>query len=230
MHFCVSATRGGVHSGFCCPRKIGTNWFMPAFVKSRFGASGSSDADGTMVCCFSRKKSRKDWRISAAVMRRESQGTARNFQMEMLLFRRHSRRQVMEPGGQKTIRARIAAIKRGQTRELGVVISIWFVLAITMLLLAKENLSVPGLYYDEAVFAGMAKDFLTGQVHGQHMPGHVVTQIFGRPFPFFIQIYLGALKSWMFMPGLGLFGYSVAVLRATNLFWGFVALLFFMLG
>src|SRR5438067_1283573 len=68
MHFCVSATRGGFHDGFCCPRKIGTNWFMPAFVKSRFGESGRSEADGTMVCCFSRKKSRKDWRISAEVM------------------------------------------------------------------------------------------------------------------------------------------------------------------
>src|SRR5256885_9722711 len=68
MHFWVSATRGGSQLGFCCPRKIGTNWFMPAFVKSRFGESGRSEADGTTVCCFSRKKSRKDWRISAAVM------------------------------------------------------------------------------------------------------------------------------------------------------------------
>src|SRR5216110_1483849 len=41
---------------------------MPAFVKSRFGASGKSDDDGTMVCCFSRKKSRNDSRISAEVM------------------------------------------------------------------------------------------------------------------------------------------------------------------
>src|SRR6266481_865689 len=68
MHFCVSATRGGFHCGFCWPRKIGTNWFMPAFVKSRFGASGRSDDDGTMVCFFSRKKSRKDCRVSAEVM------------------------------------------------------------------------------------------------------------------------------------------------------------------
>src|ERR1700752_4033599 len=68
MHFWVSATRGGFHCGFCCPRKIGTNWFMPALVKSRFGASGRSDDDGTIVCCFSRKKSRKDWRICAEVI------------------------------------------------------------------------------------------------------------------------------------------------------------------
>src|SRR3954471_20356422 len=68
MHFWVSAVRGGSQAGFCCPRKIGTNWFIPAFVKSRFGESGSKEADGTIVCCFSRKKSKNDWRISAAVM------------------------------------------------------------------------------------------------------------------------------------------------------------------
>ena len=61
-------TRGGFDGDVCCPRKIGTNWFMPAFVNSRFGASGRSDDDGTMVCFFSRKKSRNDCRISVDVM------------------------------------------------------------------------------------------------------------------------------------------------------------------
>jgi hypothetical protein len=41
---------------------------MPAFVKSRFGASGNRGEDGTIVCFFSRKKSRNDCRISAEVM------------------------------------------------------------------------------------------------------------------------------------------------------------------
>src|SRR5215217_873037 len=41
---------------------------MPAFVKSRLGEFGRSEPEGTMVCCFSRKKSRKDCRISAEVM------------------------------------------------------------------------------------------------------------------------------------------------------------------
>src|ERR1700736_1995394 len=68
MHFWVSATRGGFHCGFCCAKKIGTNWFMPALVKSRFGASGKSGEDGTMVCFFSRKKLRNDCLISAEVM------------------------------------------------------------------------------------------------------------------------------------------------------------------
>src|SRR5437773_9170830 len=107
-----------------------------------------------------------------------------------------------------------------QRRELGVLIGIWVVLALVMLFLAKENLSVPGLYYDEAIFTGLAKDFLTGHIHGPHMPGCDVIQIFGHPFPIFVQSYLGALKSWMLMPSFRLFGYSVAVLRSSNLFWG----------
>src|SRR5437763_8222072 len=56
------------HIRFCWPKKNGTNWFMPALVNSRFGESGSSDEEGTIVCCFSRKKSRKDWRIWALVI------------------------------------------------------------------------------------------------------------------------------------------------------------------
>ena len=41
---------------------------MPAFVKSRPGDCGINEAEGTMLCCFSRKKSRKEVRISEAVM------------------------------------------------------------------------------------------------------------------------------------------------------------------
>src|SRR5437764_5852397 len=47
---------------------MGTNWFMPALVKRRFGASGKSEEEGTMVCCFSRKKSRNDCLICADVI------------------------------------------------------------------------------------------------------------------------------------------------------------------
>ena len=98
------------------------------------------------------------------------------------------------------------------------------------ILFAKQNLSVPGLYYDEAVFAGLAKDFVTGHVHGQHIPNHETITLFGRPFPFLVQSYLGALKSWMLIPAFYLFGPTFAVLRATTLFWAQLALLFLMLG
>ena len=115
-------------------------------------------------------------------------------------------------------------------RELILLVAAWVVLAATMTLLAKQNLSVPGLYYDEAVFAGLAKDFVTGHVHGEHMPDHQVVRLAGRPFPLFIQTYLGALKNWMLIPAFRIFGPTVAVLRATTLFWSLIALLLLMLG
>jgi hypothetical protein len=55
-------------SGARSPRKIGTNWFMPALVNSRPGESGISDEDGVIVCPWRAKKSRNDWRISAEVI------------------------------------------------------------------------------------------------------------------------------------------------------------------
>src|SRR5213592_4554629 len=77
MHFWVSAARVSLPdiapghfetSAARWPRKIGTNWFMPALVNSRFGESGSRLDEGTMVCSFDLKKSKKDCRISALVM------------------------------------------------------------------------------------------------------------------------------------------------------------------
>src|SRR5690349_456459 len=51
---------------------MGTNWFMPALVNSRFGLSGMSEDEGTMVCCFDLKKSRNDWRIWLLVIMAKS--------------------------------------------------------------------------------------------------------------------------------------------------------------
>jgi Dolichyl-phosphate-mannose-protein mannosyltransferase len=115
-------------------------------------------------------------------------------------------------------------------RDLILLLAVWAVLVTAIVLLAKQNLSVPGLYYDEAVFAGLAKDFITGHVHGQHMPNNEVAVFLGRPFPVFVQPYLGALKSWMLMPPFTLFGINVAVLRLTNLCLASIGLLLFMLA
>ena len=49
---------------------MGTNWFMPALVKSRLGASGIRLEEGTMVWPLDLKKSRKDCRISLLVINR----------------------------------------------------------------------------------------------------------------------------------------------------------------
>ena len=115
-------------------------------------------------------------------------------------------------------------------RELLLLLVALLALAAIVVLFAKQNLSVPGLYYDEAVFAGLAKDFVTGQVHGQHMPDHETVMLGGRPFPLFVQTYLGALKSWMLIPIFKFFGATFTVLRASNIFWELIALLLFMLA
>jgi len=114
-------------------------------------------------------------------------------------------------------------------RDLIALVTAWLLLATGAIALARQNLSVPGLYYDEAVFGGLAKDFITGQ-HHLHTPGFELVTIFGRPFPLFVQFYLGALKSWMLMPALALFGSSLAVLRLTSLVWALLSALVFMLG
>ena len=60
-----AARRNGL---FSWPRKYGTNWFIPAFVNSRFGEVGIREADGTIVCDFPAKNSKKLFLISADVM------------------------------------------------------------------------------------------------------------------------------------------------------------------
>src|SRR6516225_6179868 len=100
---------------------------------------------------------------------------------------------------------------RGSRRELTLLFSTWLLLAAISILFAKQNLSVPGLYYDEAVFAGPAKDFVTGHIHGQHIPDYETATFGGRPFPLFVQTYLGALKSWILIPAFRVFGSSFAV-------------------
>lgn len=106
--------------------------------------------------------------------------------------------------------------------------SVWLVVALVVTGFATRELSVPGLYYDEAIFAGQAKDFLNGRPHGYHIPGTMDVNLFGRPFPILVQSYIGALKCWLLMPGFAVFGPSVPVLRLTTLGWGLMGLLLFM--
>jgi hypothetical protein len=116
----------------------------------------------------------------------------------------------------------------GRTREFFVVLAVWSLLGVLLLFLAWPNTSVPGLYYDEAECAGMAKDFLTGHAHA-HMPGSAVVNLWGHPFPIFAQPYIGSLKSWLLVPSFAVFGTSLSVLRLTSLGWGLASLLIFML-
>jgi hypothetical protein len=120
------------------------------------------------------------------------------------------------------------ATPENRNRDFLSVLAVWLLLAVTLVFLAIPNASVPGLFYDEAHCAGMAKDFLTGHPHS-HLPGYEVINVCGRPFPTFVQPYGGAVKSWLLLPVFALFGASQPVLRWTALGWGLMALLLFML-
>ena len=113
--------------------------------------------------------------------------------------------------------------------EIAFLILGWILVAIVVLAVARQNLSAPGLYYDEAVSGGLAKDFITGQPR-PHMPNVQLCNVFGRPFPLFVQSYYGALKSWLLIPPVAVFGATLAVLRLTSLVCALVALLFFVLA
>lgn len=109
----------------------------------------------------------------------------------------------------------------------------WLVLSALLTFLAVRNIDVPGLNYDEAIYGHFAKRFLTGESgsapEAAPLPASQEVRLFGRPFPLFLQAYLGALKSWMLLPGLALFGFDMAALRMTVMAWALVGLLFYML-
>lgn len=102
-------------------------------------------------------------------------------------------------------------------------------LVVALLWLGGVTATSLGYNYDEAIFAGMAKDFTTGEVHGHHMPGYGTAELWNRPFPIWIQPYLGAVKSWQLIPLFTFFEPSVFIARMSNLSWTLVGLLFFML-
>ena len=113
-------------------------------------------------------------------------------------------------------------------REFAILLGGWLVLAAFSFGLGRQNLAAPGLFYDEAIYGGLTKDFLTGPT-GPHMPGTSTTEILGAPFPVLVQPYLGALKCWLLIPIFKVFGSTLAVLRASNLFFNVTALFLFML-
>ena len=122
----------------------------------------------------------------------------------------------------------LALTARPPLREWFLLVAVWLVLAVVLLLLARQNVAAPGLYYDEAMFAGFAKDCLTGDPR-PHVPAPLVVNFLGRPVPILLQTYLGGVKSWMLIPSFAAFGANMAVLRITGLCWGLVGLLVFML-
>jgi len=109
------------------------------------------------------------------------------------------------------------------------VLAVWFALGAAAILLAAPTVRDTGLDYDEALYGHLTKDFLQGTHCLQHMPGSRSIDLWGKPFPVFVQGYLGAVKCWMLLPGFAVFGASIAVMRFTMLGWGLLGVLFLML-
>jgi len=138
-------------------------------------------------------------------------------------------RPAMETTGRSAAGLAVAAENPPPRRHgLFLLLAAWLVLSALLTLLATRNVAVPGLNYDEAVYGHFAKSFLTGR-SGPSLPASQVVPLFGRPFPLFLQAYLGALKSWMLLPGLALFGYDMTTMRLTVWAWAVFGLLFYML-
>jgi hypothetical protein len=111
----------------------------------------------------------------------------------------------------------------------GLVLGAWLTLAAAAFLLAVPTVRDTGLDYDEALYGHLSKDFLQGRHCEQHMPGSSSVDIGHRPFPVFVQGYLGAVKCWLLLPSFALFGPSVTTMRFTMLTWGLLGVLFLML-
>jgi hypothetical protein len=114
-------------------------------------------------------------------------------------------------------------------RELRLLLGVWLAIAVGWLWLGGSLAGSLGFNYDEAIFAGLAKDFTTGEVHGHHMPGSGTVNLWNRPFPVWNQPYLGSVKSWQLIPLFTWFEPTAALARMSNLAWTLGALLFFML-
>ena len=105
----------------------------------------------------------------------------------------------------------------------------WVVMTVAAFLLAVPTVRDTGLDYDEALYGHLARDFLQARHCPQHMPGSSSVEIGGRPFPVFVQGYLGAIKCWLLLPSFVLFGSSISTMRFTMLAGGALAILFLML-
>jgi len=89
--------------------------------------------------------------------------------------------------------------------------------------------STPGLYYDEAIQAVPAVDFLRGHARSPALPNVIAIDLPAGPFPWKTQQYMGALKSQLLLAPFALFGATPEVLRRTTTTWGLAGLLLTML-
>jgi len=101
----------------------------------------------------------------------------------------------------------------------------YLILFLIPLFMTAYDLSVPGLYYDEAIQAVPAMEFLDNNRQPWDFPGNKSIEILKRPFPYMTQDYMGALKSQVLIPVFALFGPSNASLRTATLIIALIGLL-----
>jgi len=95
--------------------------------------------------------------------------------------------------------------------------------------LGLRDLALPGLYYDEAVQAVPAAEFVRGSPRPADLPGGRSVRVAGRWLPVRTLPYMGALKSQLLIPVFAAFGASAVSLRAATFGFGLAGLAFAML-
>ncbi len=121
-----------------------------------------------------------------------------------------------------------APLSTSTHRRRSPVIACWLAIATASLAASIWIGDAPGVYYDEVIQAGTARNFIESTSRGR-LPGATTVPLFGRPLPWMTQVYLGALKDQLLIPSFALFGATPVVLRTTTLSIALVGLLFAML-
>jgi hypothetical protein len=103
-----------------------------------------------------------------------------------------------------------------------VLVAVW--LGLSALHLGVSLRSDPGVYYDEVIQANPARDYLRGYARTKPPPQVTSIEVFGRPFPWKTQPYMGALKSQLLIPVFAAAGATPEVLRVTTTVWGLLAI------
>jgi len=115
------------------------------------------------------------------------------------------------------------AAVRSRRESLGFALGVAAVIALAAAL-GLRDLGSPGLYYDEAIQAVPAAEFLRASARPFELPGTWNARIAGRWFPVLTQPYMGALKSQLLIPVFAAFGASVESLRAATFGFGLLGL------
>ena len=109
--------------------------------------------------------------------------------------------------------------------DAGRCLAFGLLLCVAVLAFAGRDLSTPGLYYDEAIQAAPAAEFLREGGRPLAIPGATSTRWLGGWLPLMTQPYMSALKSQLLIPVFAVCGAGPATLRLATLVAGCAGLL-----